>query len=164
MKTIYSPKYVSTIFLRVIIGLIAVGVLGLLLWEPQIEGVNVHATNFEIYTDPFILLVYAGSIPFFLALYKAFRLLGYVGRNQAFTVEAVHALKMIKYCAMTIIGFVVAEEIIIMMTHGDDDAAGAVFMGFLIVLGSIIVTAAAGMFQQMVQNAVYIKVENELTV
>src|SRR5882672_7280665 len=72
-------KRTSTIFLQVVIVLIGIGALALMLWEPQIEGVNAHATNFEIYfKDPFLLLVYAGSIPFFVALYQSFRVLAYV--------------------------------------------------------------------------------------
>jgi hypothetical protein len=69
-------KKSSTIFLQVVIVLIGIGALALLLWEPHIEGVNAHATLFEMYSDPFIALVYIGSIPFFVALYQAFKVLG----------------------------------------------------------------------------------------
>jgi len=34
----------STIFVQVVIALLGVGVLALLLWEPQVEGRNVNAT------------------------------------------------------------------------------------------------------------------------
>lgn len=55
----------SIIFLQVVVVLIGIGALILLLWEPRIEGRNVNATNFEIYfKDPFLVLVYIGSIPF----------------------------------------------------------------------------------------------------
>jgi hypothetical protein len=66
----------STIFLQVVIVLLGVGVLALLLWEPHVEGVNAHATLFEMYFNPFIAYAYIGSIPFFVALYQAFKLLG----------------------------------------------------------------------------------------
>src|SRR4029079_15598304 len=105
-------KRSSTVFLQVVIVLIGIGVLALLLWEPQIEGVNAHATNFEIYfKDPSLALVYAGSIPLFIALYQAFKVLGYVGQNKVFSPEVVNALRPIKYCALAIIGFVVVEEL-----------------------------------------------------
>lgn len=158
-------KRSSTAFLRAVVVLIGVGALALLLWEPQVEGVNAHATNFEIYfKDPFLALVYAGSIPFFFALYQAFKILGYAGRNQIFCPKAVKALRTIKYCALAIIGFVVVEEIVILRNHGNDDAAGGVFMGVLITFGSIIVATAAAMFGRILQNAVEIKSENDLTV
>jgi len=155
----------STVFLQIVIVLIGVGALALLLWEPQIEGVNAHATNFEIYfKDPFLALVYIGSIPFFAALYQAFKVLGYAGHNKIFSKEAVKSLRTIKYCALAIIGFVVVEEIFILLNHGSDDPAGGVFMGVLITFGSIVIATAAAMFERILQNAVDIKSENDLTV
>lgn len=158
-------KRSSTIFLQIVIVLIGIGALALLLWEPQVEGVNAHATNFEIYfKDPFLALAYIGSIPFFVALYQAFQVLGYAGQNKVFSQAAVKALRTIKYCAIAIIGFVVVEEIFILLNHGNDDAAGGVFMGVLITFGSIVIAAAAAMFERILQNAVDIKSENDLTV
>jgi len=160
-----SVKRSSTVFLQIVIVLIGVGALALLLWEPQIEGVNAHATNFEIYfKDPFLALVYIGSIPFFAALYQAFKVLGYAGHNKIFSKEAVKSLRTIKYCALAIIGFVVVEEIFILLNHGSDDPAGGVFMGVLITFGSIVIATAAAMFERILQNAVDIKSENDLTV
>src|SRR3989344_2173102 len=133
-------KRSSIIFLQVVIVLIGIGALALLLWEPHIEGVNAHATTLsEIYfDDPFLALVYIGSIPFFVALYQAFKVLGYTGENKIFSPEAVKALRTIKYCALAIIGFVAVEEMFIMLNHGSDDAAGGGFMGILIIFGSIV--------------------------
>ena len=158
-------KRSSTIFLQIVIVLIGIAALALLLWEPHLEGRNAHATNFEIYfKDPFLALVYIGSLPFFLALYQGFKVLGYAGQNNIFSPAAVKALRTIKYCALAIIGFVVIEELIIMLNHGSDDAAGGVFMGVLITFGSMVIATAAGMFERILQNAVDIKSENDLTV
>ena len=56
-----------SIFLQVVIVLIGIGVLALMLWEPQIEGRNAHATLFEIYfQDPFLAYAYIASTSFFL--------------------------------------------------------------------------------------------------
>ena len=158
-------KRSSTIFLQVVIVLIGIGALALLLWEPRIEGRNAHATLFEMYfKDPFLALVYIGSIPFFVALYQAFKVLGYAGQNKVFSEAAVKALRTIKYCALATIGFVVVEEIFIMLNHGSDDPAGGVFMGVLITFGSIVFASAAAMFERILQNAVDLKSENDLTV
>jgi hypothetical protein len=155
----------STIFLQIVIVLIGIGAVTLLLWEPRIEGRNVNATNFEIYfQDPFLVLVYVGSIPFFIALYQAFKVLGYARQNKTFSQEAVKAMRTIKYCALAIIGFVVVEEIFIMLNHGNDDVAGGVFMGVLITFGSIVIATTAAIFERILQNAVDIKSENDLTV
>ena len=155
----------STIFLQIVIVFIGIGALALLLWEPRLEGRNAHATNFEIYfKDPFLVLVCLGSIPFFAALYQAFKMLGYVGQNKVFSPEAVKALRTIKYCALAIIGFVAVEEIVIILTHGSDDATGGVFMGVLITFISIVIATAAALFERILQNAVDLKSENDLTV
>jgi hypothetical protein len=154
----------STIFLQVVIVFIGIGALALLLWEPHLEGVNAHASFFEVYLDPFIALVYLGSIPFFMALYQAFKVLGYAGRNKVFSQAAVDCLRTIKYCALAIIGFVLLEETFIMLNHGNDDAAGGIFMGVLITFGSVVIATAAAVFERILQSAVDIKSENDLTV
>ncbi|MDB5190209.1 MAG: hypothetical protein JWN49_535 [Parcubacteria group bacterium] len=157
-------KKSSTVFLQAVIALIGIGALALLLLEPRMEGVNAHATNSQIYFNSFIVLVYAGSIPFFIALYQAVKVLGYVGRGKVFSPEAVKALRVIKYCALAIIGFVVVEEIYIMLTHGNDDAAGGIMMGVFITFGSIVIATAAAMFERILRSAVELKSENDLTV
>ena len=153
----------STIFLQVVIVLLGVGVLALLLWEPHVEGVNAHATLFEMYFNPFIAYAYIGSIPFFVALYQAFKLLAYIRRNEIFSQRSVRALRTIKYCALAIIGFVAVS--VIFMIFGDrDDRPAGVFMRILITFPSIVVAIAAAVFERILQNAVDIKSENELTV
>lgn len=157
-------KRTSTVFLQVVVVLIGIAALALLLWEPQIEGRNAQATQFAIYfKDPFLAVVYIGSIAFFVAVYQAFKLLGYAGKNKVFSQAAVRALRTIKYCAITIIGFVAVEEIIIMFNNSDD-RAGGVFMGVLITFGSVVIATAAAMFERILRNAVDMKSENDLTV
>ena len=154
----------SILFLKAVLVLIGIGTLALMLWEPHIEGRNAHATLFEIYfKDPFLAYAYIASIPFFVALYQAFKVLGYAGQNKVFSQAAVKALRTIKYCAMAIIGFVAVGEIFIMLGNSDD-RAGGVFMGILITFGSIVIATATAMFERILQNAVDIKSENELTV
>jgi hypothetical protein len=154
----------STIFLQAVILLLGVGVFALLLWEPNLEGRNVNATLFEIYfKDPFLAYAYIGSIPFFVALYQAFKLLAYIRRNEIFSQRSVRALRTIKYCALAIIGFVAVS--VIFMIFGDrDDRPAGVFMRILITFPSIVVAIAAAVFERILQNAVDIKSENDLTV
>jgi Protein of unknown function (DUF2975) len=154
----------STIFLQAVIVFMGMGALALLLWEPHIEGRNAHATLFEIYfKDPFLAYAYLASISFFVALYQAFKVLGYVRQNKAFSQPNVKAMRTIKFCALAIIGFVAVGELFIMLGNSDD-RAGGVFMGILITLGSVVVATAAAMFERILQNAVDIKSENDLTV
>ena len=166
MANLKAPlmKRSSTAFLQIVIVLIGIGALALMLWEPHIEGRNAHATVFEIYfKDPFLAYAYIASIPFFVALYQGFKVLGYAGQNKVFSPAAVKALRTMKFCAIAIIGFVAAGEIFIMM--GDsDDRSGGVFMGVLITFCSIVIATAAATFERILQNAVEMKSENDLTV
>ncbi len=152
-------------FLQVVIVLFGIGSLALLLWEPHIEGRNAHATLFEIYfNDPFLGYAYTGSIAFFAALYQAFRLLGYVGRGEVFSQRSVKALRTIKYCGMTVIGFLVgAEAYFSIVRRGKDDIAGGVMMGLALIFVSAVVTTAAAVFEKTLQSAVELKSENDLT-
>jgi len=157
-------KRSSTAFLQVVIVLISIGALALMLWEPHIEGRNVHATLFEIYfKDPFLAYAYIASIPFFMALYQAFKVLEYVKQNKTFSQATVKALRTIKYCAIAIIGFVAVSIIFIIFADKDDRPAG-VFMRILITFGSIVIATSAAVFERILQNAVDIKSENDLTV
>ncbi len=154
----------STIFLQTVIVVIGVGALAVMLWEPHLEGRNVHATLFEIYfKDPFLAYAYIASIPFFVALCQAFKLLGYIGRNEVFSQCSVKALRTIKQCGAMIIGFV-AVAVLWIMLNDSDDRAGGVFVGTMIAFASLIVTVAAAVFERLLQNAVDIKSENDLTV
>ncbi len=146
-------KKSSAISLQAAIALIGIGALAFLLWEPHLEGRNAHATPFEIYfKDPFLAYAYIASIPFFMALYQAFKVLGYAGKNKVFSKSAVKSLRTIKYCAILLIGFVAVGEVIILL--GDsDDRAGGVFLGMLIIFGSIAVALTAARFERSLKNS-----------
>ncbi|HEY2971452.1 MAG TPA: DUF2975 domain-containing protein [Pyrinomonadaceae bacterium] len=156
-------KRASTIFLQVVIVLFGIGILAWLLWEPHVEGVNAHATFFEVYLSAFIAYIYIGSIPFFVAIYQAVKLLGYVGRNEVFSERSVRALRIIKYCSLIIIGFVAVSALFMIGGDRDDRPAG-VFLRLLITFPSIVIGTAAAVFERILQNAVDIKSENDLTV
>jgi hypothetical protein len=144
------------IFLQAIILLIGVGVLALLLWEPTLEGRNVNATLFEVYfKDPFLAYVYLAFVPFFVALYQGFKILGYARRDELFSQRPVRALRIIKYCAITTAIFILgAEAYIFTFVRGTDDIAGGVMMGVFIILVSAIIATAAAVFERTLRKVV----------
>jgi hypothetical protein len=163
----------SILFLRAVIVLVGAGVLAGMLWEPQLEGRNVNADLATIYfRDPFLAYAYVGSIPFFYGLYQGFKLLGYLGqgRGQAFSPAAVTALRRIKYCALAVIGFIAGAEAYIILhvrtqiAGVDDDNAGAVAIGIFAVFLCVVTATAAAMLERVLQSAVDLKLENDLTV
>lgn len=159
-------KRSSTIFLQIVIVLLGLGVLALMLVEPHFEGRNANATTFEIYfKDPFLAYAYTASIAFFVALYQAFKLLGYIGTNTVFSPRAVRALRTIKYCALMLVAFIVgAEAFFFIIQRGKEDIAGGVMIGLVMIFVSAVVATAAAVFEQLLQSAVEIKSENDLTV
>jgi hypothetical protein len=144
------------IFLQATILLIGVGVFALLLWEPNLEGRNLNATLFEVYfKDPFLAYIYLAFVPFFVALYQAFKILGYARRDELFSQRPVRALRIIKYCAITTAIFILgAEAYIFTFVRGTDDIAGGVMMGAFIILVSAIIATAAAVFERTLRKAV----------
>jgi len=140
--------------------------LALMLWEPHIEGRNENATLFEIYfKDPFLAYVYIGSIAFFVAIYQAFRLLGYIRQNDLFSQRSVKALSVIKYCAMILVAFILgAEAYLFLAVRGKDDIAGGVMMGLVMIFIFVVMATVAAVFERTLQDAVNIKSENDLTI
>ena len=96
---------------------------------------------------------------------QGFKILGYAGRNDIFFPGAVRGLRIIKYCALTIAIFILgAEAYIFIFISGTDDIAGGVMMGVFVILMCTVIGTAAAMFERILQNAVDIKSENDLTV
>lgn len=153
----------ATIFLQAVIVLIGIGALAFMLWEPHVEGVNAHATLFQMYCNSFVVYAFVGSIPFFAALYQTFKVLGYVRQNKTFSQATVNSLRIIKYCALALIGFV-AVSVIFMIGGDREDRPAGLFMRILVTFPSIIVASAAAIFERIFQNAVDLKSENDLTV
>jgi hypothetical protein len=156
----------STLFLRFVICLIAIGVLIWLVWAPQLEGRAATLDLLSIYMDPLIIYTYIGSIPFFIALYQAFKLLGQIDGNQVFSQPSVNAVSNIKYCALAFSGFILLGLLYIRFfanTNGEDPA-GVSGLGMVIIFASIVIATAAAIFQRLLQNAVDMKSENDLTV
>jgi len=159
-----SIKQGPIIFLQVVVVLIGLAVLAFMLWEPHLEGKNAGADIATIYfRDPFLAYVYVASIPFFIALYQAFALLGHIGRNEVFSSKSVKNLKVIKYCAVIIVGFI-AGAVAILLLSESDDRPPILAMGTLTSFVSIVIATAAAVFERLLQSAIDIKSENDLTV
>lgn len=156
----------STIFLQFVIALLGIAALAILLFEPRFEGRNANATFTEIYfKDPFLAYVYTASIAFFIALYQAIKLLGYIGNDNVFSLASVRSLRIIKFCAIALAGSIaLALAYIVIAVRGTDDIAGGVVIGGFLLFISLVVATAAAVFEKLLQNAVDIKSENDLTV
>ncbi len=108
--------------------------------------------------------MYATAIPFFFALYQAFKLLSYIDKNKAFSELSVKALKNIKYCAITIsILYAVGMPFFYLIAE-EDDAPGLIVIGLVIIFASMVIAVFAAVLQKLLKEAIDIKSENDLTV
>jgi cytochrome bd-type quinol oxidase subunit 2 len=158
-------KRISTVFLQAVVVLIGIIALGLLLWMPLTEGRATNLDLFHIYSDPLILYAYVASIAFFVALYKTFKLLGYIGQNRVFSSNSVKTLKNIKYCAIILAVLIVVAGVYIRLFHEkEDDPAGFIAICIVTTFVSIVFATAAAVFEKLLQNAIDMKSENDLTI
>ncbi|WP_438483113.1 DUF2975 domain-containing protein [Oleiharenicola lentus] len=146
-------KNSSAFLFQIAVVVIALGTLALMLGEPHFEGRNAHATTFEIYfNDPLLAYAYAGSIPFFVALYRAFGLFGHVRQTGKFSRVTVDALRAIKWCALALIVFVTGGVGFIMRMGDQEDRTGAISMCFFMIVASSVVATAAALLARNLKN------------
>jgi hypothetical protein len=153
-------KHGSTLFLRATVIIIALTVLALCIFALP---TGIRTDNVGGYR--LILLgMYVPAIPFFIALYQAMNLLSYIDTNKAFSDLSVKALSNIKYCALIISGLFAAGMPYIYIVAERDDAPGVILIGLVITGASLVIAIFAALLQKLLQNAIDIKSENDLTV
>ena len=159
-------KQVSTLFLKVAVILIGIPILALCIFlVPEIA--NFAA---ELYPDmsyiKYLVFVdfYAAAIPFYYALYQAFKLLSYIDKNKAFSEWSVRALKSINYCAITISSLFVVGLPLFYLVAEKDDAPGIILIGLILIFASMVIAVFAAVLQRLLQEAIDIKSENDLII
>lgn len=158
-------KRISIIFLQAVVLLIGIVAIAILIRMPLLEGRATNLDLFSIYADPFILYGYLTSIAFFVALYKAFKLLGYIGQNKVFSSNSIKSLKGIKYCAIVISILITIAGLFIRISHNkEDDPAGFLAICIVTTFAAVVVATAAAIFEKILQNAIDMKSENDLTI
>jgi hypothetical protein len=150
----------STIFLRGVVLLLGAIVLALCAFALPIGIKNDEAG----YYRPILLGLYVPAIPFFGALYQTLKLLGYIDKNQAFSLFSVGTLKQIKRCAVSISALFAAGMPYIYWAADKDDAPGVVAIGLVIIFASAVIAVFAAVLQRLLGDALAIKAENDLTV
>ncbi|WP_078596156.1 DUF2975 domain-containing protein [Evansella clarkii] len=154
----------STMFLKIAVILIGIPILALcivgLYWLPN----NPASPDYDHLLYPAITGIYLSAIPFFIALYQAFKLLNYIDSNKSFSGASVQALKVIKLCAVTISSLYVIIMPFVFFVAELDDAPGLIIMGMVPFFASLVIAVFAAVLQRLLQEAIYIKEENDLTV
>lgn len=159
-------KQVSTLFLKIAVILIGLPILALCVFVvPNIAEFAAELMPDITYLKPLVFIYfYLTAIPFYFALYQAFKLLSYIDKNKAFSELSIKALKTIKYCAMTIsILYVVGMPLFYFMAEFDD-APGIIVIGLIVIFASMVITVFAAVLQRLLQEAIDLKSENDLIV
>lgn len=156
----------ETLFLKVVIILMALPILAICIFvvPPLSSFVAEIIPQWPILQYVFLIAMYGSAIAYFAALYQSLKLLGYIDKNVAFSELSVKALKNIKYCAITITVLYILCLPIILHVAQIDDAPGLGGIGLIITFGAIVIAVFAAVLQKLLQNAIDIKAENDLTV
>ncbi|WP_041580418.1 DUF2975 domain-containing protein [Bacillus sp. 1NLA3E] len=154
----------STLFLRMAVFLIGTPVLALGIYGLFWLAKNPANPDYAHILYPIVIGMCLSVFPFFVALYQAFKLLGYIDNNQAFSELSVKALKNIKFCAMTISGLYVVIEPFVFLVADLDDAPGLVIVGMVPIFASMVIAVFAAVLQRLLKEAIDIKSENDLIV
>lgn len=157
-------KRYSTIFLKIAVFLIGSPVLVLCIYGIIKLVTNPINQDYAYILYPLITGAYVSAIPFYIALYHAFRLLCYIDNNIAFSLLSVNALKSIKRCASTFSIVYVIIMPFVYLVADKDDAPGLVFIGLIPVFAGMVIAVFAAVLQRLLQDAIDIKSENDLTV
>lgn len=154
----------TTLFLKLAVILIGLPILALSLFGLTWLINNPASSAYDQLLYPILIGMYVSVLPFFAALYQACKLLNHIDRNQAFSDLSVKALKNIKFCALLISGLYLVILPFIFGLAQMDDAPGLVLVGMVPVFASLVIAVFAAVLQRLLQEAIKIKSENELTV
>ena len=150
----------STLFLKLVVSLIGLAAAALCVFLLLAAVSSGEVGDFL----PILLGMYASGIPFFVALCQTLKLLNHIDKGRAFSELSVRALKSIKYCAIAISALYAAGMPYIVYVADTDDAPGLTVLGLVIVFASAAIATFAAVLQRLLQDAIDLKSENELTV
>ena len=156
----------STNFLKIAVIFLGIPILALCIFGLPILAKDSAESNseFAYVLYGIVIVMYLSAIPYFVALYQAFKLLSYIDKNKAFSVMSVKSLKKIKLCAITISGLYVIALPFFFIFAELDDAPGVVLVGMLFIFAPMVIAVFAAVLQRLLNEAITIKSENDLTV
>ena len=159
-------KLGSTNFLRFAIFLISLGVVALCIFAlPSMwKG---GSKEFPMASQAIFLIMiglYVTAVCFFFAVWQTLKLLSYIDQNKAFSALSVKRLQNIKYCAIIVAVIYVGFVPLLFPIADADDAPGLLIVGAAIACVPITLAVFTAILERLLQNAIKIKAENDLTV
>lgn len=158
-------KRYSTSILRLAIFIGVVIVIAICTGVAWIAIKTDSSSNYYILSYVLLIGTCLAAIPCFIALYQSYKLLGYIDIGRAFSELSVKALNIIMYSALvefficTLGGlpffYIVAEM---------DDAPGLILIGMAIAGVAFVIFVFASILNRLLQDAIAMKSENDLTI
>ena len=147
----------STLLLKIAVFLLGIPAAALIVFGlPSLIKNPINETYAHI-LYPIVIGVYLTTIPFL-------KLLIFIDHSQAFSQTSVFALKKIKFCALIISGVYVIILPFIYLVADLDDAPGLIVIGMVVIFAAFVISVFAALLQRLLQQAIEIKTENDLTV
>jgi hypothetical protein len=159
-------KRTSTWFLRLVI--VILGIIALALCIFALPAIIAGVPREYPISMNLLYLFASGlglaTIPFFVALFQSLKLLHYIDNNTALSGLSVRALKIIKYCAV-VMSILFATGIPVLFQIAQvDDAPGLGLVALAFAGAPLVIATFAAVLQKVLDSAINIKAENDLTV
>ncbi|HET7630025.1 MAG TPA: DUF2975 domain-containing protein [Candidatus Saccharimonadales bacterium] len=156
----------STLFLRLAVSLIGLGVLALcvlllpVLWLSADDTFRQNSYVVRVA----VCAMYAAAVLFYAGVYQGWQVLNLIDKNQVFSLQSVKYLHRISYCAAGIsLIYAISLPFFFLWAQGDD-APGLGLISVFLIGVSLIISVAMGLLGRLLDEAVRIKSENDLTV
>lgn len=159
----------STLLLKIAVILISLPALGLalFLWftigNQALTAAALGETLGYIISALLLALTFS-LIPYFFALIQAFKILTYIDNAQAFSNLSVIALRKIKQSAFIISGIYVIISPLVYVVAEWDDAPGLILIALIPLFASLVIAVFSALLQNLLNKAIEIKDENQLTI
>ena len=156
----------ETLFLKVAVILMGLPALALCAFGLPALAIDAADGSREMAYVLYGLMAMLGAtaIPYFIALFQAFRLLIYIDGVKAFSQQSVEALKRIKYCGIGFSAVCFLGMPLFYIMAELDDAPGVILVGAVFVFAPLVIAVFAAVLQKLLQAAIDLKMEQELTI
>jgi hypothetical protein len=159
-------KHGSTLFLRAAILAVGLVVLAICAFALPALWIDVareyHHITYALYG--ILSAMYLAAIPFFIALYQAFKLLSYVDKDRVFSKLSIKALRRIIQCGVVISAIYAVSVPFFYVWAENDDAPGLIIIGLIMTMAPLVASVFAAVVLRLLRQVLAIKSENDLTV
>ena len=149
----------STLFLKTVVFLFAVAVFVLCIFLIRALLTQPVGGYF-----PILLGMLAAAVPFFAGARETLKILHLIDHKKAFTTLSLHSLRRITYYGVVISLLYGGGMPYIYRVAQRDDAPGVILLGLIFTFVPMIAAIFAALLQRLIQNAIDLKSENDLTV